>query len=285
MGGFTQTQLDNIQYDYGIVYKNYGLASQQLLGLTRGGATFTATKTIKDIPFDGQKGKTKGLQVLQDVNAMLKIPLLSITMDDLAMAIPYATYANDKISMKSANIGVIPTSSYLDNITMFGKTLGGDYKKVTIYSGMNEANFELAAVPKEEGLISMDVYAHWDPLDDTKDLYDIEDVSSISADVTPPTVTTVPADSASGVAVDSNLTATFSEDIREADINLVNFRLIKSTGAIVAGALTYVPATKTATFNPTSNLDASSTYIWTIGGVRDLSGNVVVTVTKTFATA
>jgi hypothetical protein len=44
---------------------------------------------------------------------------------------------------------------------------------------MNESNFGLAAKPKGEGEVALEVYAHWDPEDDTKDLYKIETVTTI----------------------------------------------------------------------------------------------------------
>jgi len=283
---FTQQQIENIQIDYGIVYANYGEVGERRLGPTRGGGEFTATKNIRDIDYDGRKGKTKGMQVVDEINAVLKVANLDTSMDELALAMPYATYSGGKITCESSNIGVIPDSAYLSNITMFAKVVGGGYKKITLYNAMAENDFSLAAVPKGEGRIALEVYAHWDAADDTADLYDIEDVGTLGDDTAKPTATTVPLDAANGVAVDSNLTATFSEDIRQSDINANNFILIKtSDGSIVAGAISYTLATKTATFDPTVNLDASTDYIWTIARVRDLAGNMMDPVVVNFTTA
>ena len=282
----TQEQIENIQIDYGIVFVNYGEVGEAQLAPTRGGGTVTITKNIRDIEFDGRKGKTKGMQVVDEANAMLSVPLMDTSMDSLAKAMPWATYAASKLSVKSTNLGVISDSAYLTNITLFAKVIGGGYKKITLYSAMNESDFSLAAVPKDEGVIQLEVYAHWDPKDDTKDLCDIEDIETIGNDVAVPTVVTVPADADTGVVVSSSLTATFSEDIREGDIADSNFTLIKaSDGTIVAGALSYTPATKVATFKPTSNLAANTDYIWIIANVRDLAGNKVAKTVINFKTA
>lgn len=282
----TQQQIENIQIDYGIVFVNYGVTGERQLAPTRGGGTFSATKNIRDIDFDGRKGKTKGTQVIDEINSMLSVPLMDTSMDNLAMAMPWATYASNKISAKSTNLGVIADSAYLDNITMFAKVIGGGYKKITLYSAMSENDFTLAATPKAEGVIQLEVYAHWDPQDDAKDLYDIEDIANISGDVVVPTVVTVPADAATEIVVSINLTATFSEDIRQRDISSSNFTLIKATdGSEVAGSLTYTPATKTATFNPTVDLSADTAYIWIIANVRDLAGNKVAKTVVNFTTA
>ena len=282
----TQEQVENIQIDYGIVFVNYGVVGERQLAPTRGGGTFNATKTIRDIDFDGRKGKSKGTQVIDEINAMLSVPLMDTSMDNLAMAMPWATYAADKISAKSTNLGVIADSAYLSNITMFAKVIGGGYKKITLYSAMSENDFSLAATPKAEGVIQLEVNAHWDPQDDTKDLYDIENIASISGDVVVPTVVTVPADAAAAIVVSSDLTATFSEDIRQQDISSSNFTLIKATdGTEVAGALAYTVGTKTATFDPTSNLTADTDYIWIISNVRDLAGNKIAKTVVNFKTA
>ena len=282
----TQEQIENIQIDYGLVYINYGGIGEKQLAPTRGGGTFSVTKNIREIEYDGRKGKTKGMQVVDEINATLSVPLLCASMDNLALAMPWATYANGKLSAKSADLGVIKDSAYLSNITMFAKVIGGGYKKITLYNAMAENDFSLAAAPKAEGVIQLEVSAHWDAKDDAADLYDIEDVENISADTTGPTVTTEPDDTDTGVSVSSNLTATFSEDVRQGDIKSDNFTLIKvGDGSIVDGTLTYSAATKTATFEPTSNLSASTNYIWIIANVRDLAGNKMAKKVVNFQTA
>jgi hypothetical protein len=219
----TNTQLESIQIDYGIVYINYGETGEYLLGPTRGGGTFTVTKTLRDIEFDGSKGKTKGMQMVDDINAMLAVNSLNTSMDTLALAMPYATYAADKITCENSNVGVIADSAYLSNVTMFAKTVSGEYKKIVLFNAMAENDFSLAAAPKAEGEVALEISAHWDATDDTADLFTVEDVSSISGDSTAPTVVTVPADGATAVAVDDDLTATFSESIKQSDMTSSNF--------------------------------------------------------------
>lgn len=95
-----------------------------------------------------------------------------------------------------------------------------------------------------------------------------------SADSTAPTVSsTSPADLDTGVALNSNVTATFSEGMDPATITATTFTLMQGTTA-VAGAVTY--AGSVATFTPASNLSASTTYTATITtGVNDLAGNAL----------
>jgi hypothetical protein len=284
----TQEQIENIQIDYGIVYANYGETDEAQLGPTRGGGEFVATATIRDIEFDGSKGKTKGMQTVDDIKAQLNVTQLNTSMDTLKMALPFAKYddATGKLSVGKDSIGIIPDEAYLKNITMFAKTVKGEYKKITLYNAMSENGLTLAAAPKAEGTIALNVYAHWDATDDLKNLFEVEDVGTIDADTTGPTVTTDPDDAETDVAVSSSLTATFSEDVRQGDIKADNFTLIKaSDGTEVTGALTYSAANKTATFDPTESLAESTDYIWIIANVRDLAGNKMAKKVVNFKTA
>jgi hypothetical protein len=282
----TQQQIENIQIDYGLIYLNFGEVGEALLGPTKGGGSFDVKASIRDIEFDGMKGKSKGMQVIEDINAMLSVTHLDSSMDMLALAMPYATLAGGVLTCGGGAIGIIPDAAYLKNVTMFAKVVSGGYKKITLYNAMNEKDFSLAAEPKKEGEIGLEISAHWDPTDDTANLYKIEDVASIGGDVTAPTAITVPVDAATAVVVSANLTATFSEDVKAADINSDNIILMKaSDGTIVAGTLSYTAATKVATFDPTASLTAATPYIWLISNVRDLAGNKMAPKVVNFTTA
>jgi O-glycosyl hydrolase len=80
-----------------------------------------------------------------------------------------------------------------------------------------------------------------------------------------PTVTAVtPAASATGVAVNTSVTATFSEAMNAATITSSTFMLTAQGGGAVAGSVAYSSGTSTATFDPASNLAYGTTYTATI---------------------
>ena len=288
----TAQQIQNIQIDYGIVFANYGETDVQKLGPSRGGGEFTAEQKVRDIEYDGSKGKTKGMQVIESVDASLKVNILDMSLPVLAMAMPYATLAGDgtttpySLTCETASVDVLADTAYLKNITMFCKTISGAYKKITLYNAMNENKFGLKAAPKGEGEVEIIFDAHWDAVDDTANLFKVEDVASLTIDVIKPTLIAVPADAAAAVVVSSTMTATFSEDVLPGDINADNFVMIKSAdGTVIAGALTYVIATKIASFKPTLSLTAATPYIWMISRVKDNNGNVMLPIILNFTTA
>lgn len=106
-----------------------------------------------------------------------------------------------------------------------------------------------------------------------------------------PTVTlTVPAAGATGVAINTTITATFSKDMAPATITAATFTLQGPGTTAVPGAVTYAAGTKTATFTPTTPtgvLLANTLYTGTITtGARDLAGNALASnYVWTFTTA
>ncbi|MEE2523899.1 DUF7594 domain-containing protein [Pseudarthrobacter sp. J47] len=109
-------------------------------------------------------------------------------------------------------------------------------------------------------------------------------------DTAAPTVTgTSPADGATGVAVSTNVTATFSEAMNASTINSTTFTLKTGTTAVSA-AVTYSGTGNTATLNPGTDLAAGTTYTATVKGgstgVKDAAGNALASdKTWTFTTA
>jgi hypothetical protein len=117
-------------------------------------------------------------------------------------------------------------------------------------------------------------------------------VNSINiADLTPPTVVSVtPADLATGISVNTTISATFSEDMLASSISASSFTLTKGSVS-VSGTVTYDSSTKKAIFTPSSPLDDSTTFTVKIlggsAGVKDAAaaGNPLATdKTWTFTT-
>jgi len=91
----------------------------------------------------------------------------------------------------------------------------------------------------------------------------------------PPTVSLVaPSNGAASVAINANVTASFSEAMDSSTIGATTFT-VKGPGTTpVAGAVTYVGTT--AIFNPDSNLAVSTLFTATITtGVKDVAGNAL----------
>ena len=112
-------------------------------------------------------------------------------------------------------------------------------------------------------------------------------------DTSPPTVTTTsPLSAATGVPRTTSVSATFSEAVDAATITSATMSLTGPGGTAVPGTVSYDPATRTATLQPSAALTASTAYSATIKGgatdprVKDLVGNALAaSYSWTFTTA
>lgn len=181
----TQTQVNKIQIDEGLLYVDFGESSQRKIGPTRGGGEFTATPTIRDIEFDGRVGKTVGMQVIESQEAVLKVNSLCCSQEEIKLALPgirVASGTGDGQVLKNAKAGVLSAASgssvYCKNMTLFAKLMDGTFKKITIKNPLNEAAFSIKAVQKAENELALEIYAHYTIDDLNGDLYQIEEVST-----------------------------------------------------------------------------------------------------------
>ena len=99
---------------------------------------------------------------------------------------------------------------------------------------------------------------------------------AVTADTTRPAVnSTNPANLATGVLLNRQITAAFSEALDPATITSATFALKQGTTPI-AGAVSYAAAGAVATFDPASDLTASTVYTATLTtGIKDPDGNTL----------
>lgn len=97
-----------------------------------------------------------------------------------------------------------------------------------------------------------------------------------SGDTIPPTVTVVPDDAATAVAVSANVVWTFSEPIQDGSVNDANFFVTSAEGVPVAGTLSIDTGKTIVTFNPTANLTAATPYVAiATRNIKDVAGNAM----------
>lgn len=181
----TKEMVENIQIDHGIIYKNYGLETQELIGPTRGGGNFKVERTYRNIEYDGQKGDTQGLTTVDDENATLTVKTLNASMNTFADKLPGAKITRDTTSKKitkieSGNLGIIPEEAYIKNVTLFGQKVGGKFVKITVQRALDKNGLDFSAVQKAEGEIELAYRAHHKYDDNKSPIYSIEEIESLN---------------------------------------------------------------------------------------------------------
>jgi hypothetical protein len=98
-------------------------------------------------------------------------------------------------------------------------------------------------------------------------------VTGGTTDGTPPSVTSkIPANAATGVAVNQKISATFSEEMNSSTLTSASFTVTGPGATAVSGTVTYLG--RTAVFTPSNSLASNTAYTATITtGAMDLAGN------------
>jgi hypothetical protein len=113
---------------------------------------------------------------------------------------------------------------------------------------------------------------------------------TFATDTTPPSISQVfPANGATGVSPDANVSVTFSEAINASTINTNTITLQDATGNAVPATVSYNPTNFTAILVPNSSLGYLQGYTVVVAsgstGVKDVAGNALTsTLTSSFTT-
>jgi hypothetical protein len=109
---------------------------------------------------------------------------------------------------------------------------------------------------------------------------DVVFTTTVGPDVTPPVViSTAPANGATGVAVNSSVSATFTESVDPATVSASTFELRDAASALIPASISYNVGTRTATLTPNAALPSNTTLTATVRGggtdprIKDLAGN------------
>jgi hypothetical protein len=110
-----------------------------------------------------------------------------------------------------------------------------------------------------------------------------DEVAAIFAGAAPSPITLVsslPDDDADSVTIDANVVLTFNNKIKKESVIVT-----ADDGTIVPGVKSWDAEGKVLTFNPATNLDASTVYIVTVGGVEDIYNQALSPVVINFITS
>ena len=201
----------------------------------------------------------------------------------VAVAGNYAYVANSGAGLRIINVSdpAAPTEAgFCDTPGVaLGVAVAGDYAYVANYdAGLRVINISDPAAPSEAGFYDTPGWAFGVAMAGNYTYVADREGGLVilrftgGADTTPPTVvSTYPENGATNVAIDTVVTAAFSEPMDSSTINAESFTL---AGSAVAGTVTYDSDTYTATFTPDANLDYDHEYAATLStAITDEAGN------------
>ena len=137
-----------------------------MLGATRGGGTFTATRETRSPEVDGKRYNYKGGMFVDSIDAYLSTTLLEITPDNLVTALGTgeATTSGAKTTIKMHT--AIDDDDYIENICWIGDTAEEGFVIIALLNAINMADFSLTYADKNEGTLPVELHATQDEVDD-----------------------------------------------------------------------------------------------------------------------
>lgn len=155
-------------FDAGVIYKNYDFTTGTgtIIGATRGGASFTIEREVREVQVDGMLGKTKGFRRITSENAMISAQMVEWTTDVFKTALPgtadEVAGSFDKITCSRD----INDDDYIDNITLVVKMPEGNVARFALFNALCDEGLEIATADEDESVPSVTFSAHYDPTDD-----------------------------------------------------------------------------------------------------------------------
>lgn len=167
----------NLQLNAGIFIKNFTYSSiadasalktaiataitagTDILGATRGGGTFTATREIRTPEVDGMRYGFKGSDFVDSVDAFLSTTLIEVTPDSVKACLgnATATTSGKKTTIKMHT--AIETTDYLTNLCWVGDLADGRLVLICLENALNTADFTLTFTDKGEGTLAAEFHA------------------------------------------------------------------------------------------------------------------------------
>lgn len=167
----------NLQLNAGIFIKNFDydtptdaealktaitaaiVAGTNILGATRGGGTFTATREIRTPEVDGMRYGFIGSDFVDSADAYLSTTLIEVTPAAVEACLGNATKtsAGKKTTIKMHT--AIETADYLSNLCWIGDLADGRLVLIALKNAMNTADFTLTFTDKGEGTLAAEFHA------------------------------------------------------------------------------------------------------------------------------
>jgi len=174
----------NLQLNAGIFIKNFDYSAAtdaetlktaiasaitngtNLLGATRGGGTFTATREIRTPEVDGMRYGFIGSDFVDSVDAYLSTTLIEVTPTSIKACLGNATSSSSgkvtTIKMHTA----IEDADYIQNLCWIGDIADGQLVLICLKNSLNTADFALTFTDKGEGTLAAEFHARQANVDD-----------------------------------------------------------------------------------------------------------------------
>lgn len=142
-------------------------AGTNILGVTRGGGTFTVTKEIRTPEVDGVRYAFKGQDFIDSADAYLSGTLLEVNATNFKRLLSTGeTVTEGKKTTVTMHTAVDPDTDYIPSLVWVGDIADGRLIMVVLDNAFNTADFSLTFTDKGEGTMPFEFHARQENVND-----------------------------------------------------------------------------------------------------------------------
>ena len=141
-------------------------AGTNILGATRGGGTFVATREVRTPEVDGMRYGFVGSDFVDSADAYLSTTLVEVTPETVKSTLGNATVTTSGKKTTIQMHTAIEDSDYIESLTWVGDLADGRYVAITLFNALNTADFTLTFTDKGEGTLAAEFHARQAEVDD-----------------------------------------------------------------------------------------------------------------------
>ena len=142
-------------------------AGTNILGVTRGGGTFTVTKEIRTPEVDGVRYAFKGQDFIDSTDAYLSGTLLEVNATNFKRLLSTGESVTEgKKTTVTMHTAVDPDTDYIPSLVWVGDIADGRLIMVVLDNAFNTADFSLTFTDKGEGTMPFEFHARQENVND-----------------------------------------------------------------------------------------------------------------------
>jgi hypothetical protein len=162
--GITADTYKRLAMDAGVVYQDYGLPGQKILGATRGGNNFGVEDEIREMLVDGAPGPVRGSQRRTKSTPKITLNLIEFTTDNVKLLLPGAESTAGVGGDVITRSRQISEGDYVDNITLVvAKNGTEDLIALKVNNALALNGLDFAAAEDDETVLAFEFTGHYDP--------------------------------------------------------------------------------------------------------------------------
>lgn len=141
-------------------------AGTSIIGMTRGGGSFTVSREIREPDVDGRRYPFKGGKFVDSIDPSLSTSIVEMTVENLKMALGTGRSTGSSPKTTITMDTAIDDSDYIDTLTWYGDLADGGYVAITLFNALNTSDLNMTFTDKGEAVIPVEFHAHQDDVND-----------------------------------------------------------------------------------------------------------------------